>query len=46
MATQAIKKGMKIEQVKHILGHSQIDTTLQYALVDAEDAKRAHSKLL
>lgn len=46
MATQAIKKGMKIEQVKHILGHSQIDTTLQYALVDDEDAKRAHSKLL
>ena len=31
MATRAIDKGMPIEQVQRILGHSQIDTTMQYA---------------
>ena len=30
MATRAIDKGMPIEQVQKILGHSQIDTTMQY----------------
>lgn len=29
MATRAIDKGMPIEQVQKILGHSQIDTTMQ-----------------
>lgn len=32
MATRAIDKGMPIEQVQKILGHSQIDTTMQYAI--------------
>ena len=31
MATKAIDKGMPIEQVQKILGHSQVETTLQYA---------------
>ena len=30
MATRAIDKGMPIEQVQKILGHSQIDTTMEY----------------
>ena len=30
MATRAIDKGMPIEQVQKLLGHSQIDTTMQY----------------
>ncbi|MEE3472337.1 MAG: site-specific integrase, partial [Butyrivibrio hungatei] len=30
MATRAIDKGMPIEQVQKILGHSQIDTTMHY----------------
>ena len=30
MATRAIDKGMPIEQVQKILGHSQIDTCLLY----------------
>lgn len=46
MATHALAKGMKIEQVQHLLGHNQIDTTLQYALVDDEDVKNAHKKLM
>ena len=33
MATRAIDKGMPIEQVQKILGHSQIGTTMQYAIV-------------
>ena len=33
MATRALDKGMPIEQVQKILGHSQIDTTMQYAIV-------------
>ena len=32
MATRAIDKGMPIEQVQKILGHSQIDTTMKYAI--------------
>ena len=30
MATMAIDKGMPIEQLQRLLGHSKIDTTLQY----------------
>lgn len=36
MATRAIDKGMPIEQVQKILGHSQIDTTMQYAIVSTK----------
>ena len=46
MATKAINKGMPIEQVQKILGHSQIETTLQYALVNQENVKLAHRKYL
>ena len=34
MATRAIDKGMPIEQVQKILGHSQIDTTMQSTKID------------
>lgn len=39
MATRAIDKGMPIEQVQKILGHSQIDTTMQYAIVNQNNVK-------
>ena len=39
MATRAIDKGMPIEQVQKILGHSQIDTTMQYAMVNQNNVK-------
>lgn len=42
MATRAIDKGMPIEQVQKILGHSQIDTTMQYAMVNQNNVKTAH----
>ena len=42
MATRAIDKGMPIEQVQKILGHSQIDTTMQYAIVNQNNVKASH----
>ena len=46
MATRAIDKGMPIEQVQKILGHSQIDTTMQYAIVNQLNVKTAHRKFI
>lgn len=46
MATRAIDKGMPIEQVQKILGHSQIDTTMQYAMVNQTNVKTAHQKYI
>ena len=44
MATRAIDKGMPIEQVQRLLGHSQIDTTMQYAIVSQNNVKNSHRK--
>ena len=41
-----IDKGMPIEQVQKILGHSQIDTTMQYAMVNQSNVKTAHQKYM
>lgn len=46
MATRAIDKGMPIEQVQKILGHSQIDTTMQYAIVNQMNVKTSHQKFI
>ena len=46
MATRAIDKGMPIEQVQKILGHSQIDTTMQYAIVNQTNVKTSHQKFI
>ncbi len=46
MATRAIDKGMPIEQVQRILGHSQIDTTMQYAMVNQSNVKNSHRKYI
>jgi len=46
LATKAIDKGMPIEQVQRLLGHSQIDTTLEYAMVDDTNVKLSHKKYL
>lgn len=46
LATRAIDKGMPIEQVQHLLGHSKIDTTMQYAMVDQNNVKISHRKFL
>lgn len=46
LATMAIDKGMPIEQLQRLLGHSKIDTTLQYAMVKQSNVKLAHRKYI
>lgn len=46
LATMAIDKGMPIEQLQRLLGHSKIDTTLQYAMVKQSNVKNAHRKYI
>ena len=46
MATKAIDKGMPIEQVQVLLGHTKIDTTLRYANVQQVNVKHSHQKYI
>ena len=46
MATRAIDKGMPIEQVQKILGHSLIDTTMKYAIVNQNNVKTSHRRYI
>lgn len=46
LATKAIDKGMPIEQVQKLLGHSKIDTTMQYAMVDQNNVKLSHRRFI
>lgn len=45
-ATQAINRGMPIEQVQKMLGHAKIDTTTHYAMVNQNNLKNNHDKYL
>ena len=44
LATRLIDRGVPIEQVQKILGHTKIDTTLIYAEVNQGNVKMNHSK--
>lgn len=46
MPTRAIDKGIPIEQVQSILGHSKIDTTMEYAIVSQSNVKIEHRKFI
>lgn len=46
LATNAIDKGMPIEQVQQLLGHQRIDTTMHYAMVKQQNVKLAHRKYI
>lgn len=46
LATHAIDKGMPIEQVQRLLGHSKIETTMYYAMVNQSNVKASHEKYL
>ncbi len=46
LATRAIDKGMPIEQVQQLLGHSKIDTTMEYAMVDQNNVKISHRRFI
>ena len=44
LATRMIDRGVPIEQVQIILGHTKIETTLIYAQVNQDNVKMSHSK--
>lgn len=46
MATKAIDKGMPIEQVQVLLGHTKIDTTLKYAQVQQKNVLFSYHKFI
>ena len=46
LTTKAIDKVIPIEQVKHLLGHTKIDTTLHYAFVNQNNVKISHKKYI
>lgn len=46
LATMAIDKGMPIEQVQNLLGHKNINTTMQYAMVNKANVKNSHRKII
>ena len=46
MATNALEKGMPIEQVQRVLGHSQISTTLLYTVIKDSTIKNSHRKYI
>ncbi len=45
-ATMALRRGMPIEQVSKILGHSKLDTTTIYANSTEDDLALAHKRFL
>lgn len=45
-ATLALRRGMPIEQVSKMLGHSSIETTLIYANSTMDEVKASHEKYL
>lgn len=45
-ATKAIDKGMPIEQVQVLLGHTKIDTTLRYAQVQQRNVQYSYHKYI
>lgn len=46
MATTAINKGMPVESVQAVLGHSEISTTMRYAHVANDKVKADHQKYM
>ena len=45
-ATRCIESGMRPKTLQKILGHSQIDTTMQYAMVNQNNVKSSHQRYI
>ena len=43
-ATTLVNKGVPIEQIKELLGHANLDTTMIYAIVDQDQIRYNHGK--
>lgn len=46
MATNILNKGMPIEEVKEILGHVKLDTTMIYCQISRENVRHSHRKYM
>lgn len=46
LATRAIDKGMKVELLQRLLGHSKIETTMEYAMVNQVNVKMSHRRFI
>lgn len=46
MATNILNKGMPIEEVKEVLGHAKLDTTLIYCQINKESVQHHHKKYM
>lgn len=44
-ASMALSRGMPIDQVQKLLGHSNIETTTLYAITDVENVKSSHKSI-
>lgn len=45
-ATNALNRGMPVQEVALLLGHEKLETTMLYCTIDQEKLKRDHSKYL
>lgn len=46
MATNILSKGMPVEEVREILGHAKLDTTMLYCQINKENVKHNHKKYM
>lgn len=46
MATNVLRKGMPLEEVKELLGHTKLDTTMIYCSISRENVKYTHQRLM
>lgn len=45
-ATNLLKKGMPLEEVRELLGHKKLDTTMIYCCINRENVKHSHQKFM
>jgi site-specific recombinase XerD len=46
MATNVLKKGMPLEEVRELLGHVKLDTTMIYCTVSKDNVRNSHRKYM
>lgn len=46
MATNVLRKGAPLEEVKELLGHTKLDTTMIYCSISRENVKYTHQRLM
>ena len=46
MASRNLKRGMQLDEIKDLLGHENMDTTLLYAVSDKEVVKGSVRRLM